>query len=77
MPRELSNVDAVLQLIFAGGPSQEPEELDELESQIEEIDSTQREERLQGPNKRPSIYVKVFEGASLVCCGRRLNSPLK
>ncbi|KAF9025775.1 hypothetical protein BDZ89DRAFT_1068019 [Hymenopellis radicata] len=62
MTRELSDVDAVLHLIFSGGPSQETtEELDELETQIDEIDSSQRDERLQDPNQRPSIYVKVFE----------------
>lgn len=62
--RELSDVDAVLHLIFAGGPSQDDEELDDLENQIDEIDSNQREERFLAANKRPSIYVKVFEGMS-------------
>ncbi len=65
MTRELSDVDAVLHLIFSGGPSQETaEELDDLETQIDEIDSSQRDERMQDLNQRPSIYVKVFEGAS-------------
>ncbi|KIY72043.1 hypothetical protein CYLTODRAFT_389217 [Cylindrobasidium torrendii FP15055 ss-10] len=59
--RHVSDEDRVLNLIFSGGPPQDEEDLEDLEKEIDELDSSQRQERFEAANKRPSIYVKVFE----------------